>query len=656
MTVEVIPFVRLPKSLKYFDYKVPQDLEEKIRIGQIVKIHFRGRLCNGLVTKIKSKSAIAKQIQPVSKIIEQEPQINSIHLKLIRWLADYYFVSPALIVKTFIPEPLQFLKKIKKNILKPISLKISKSDVPVLKADLELFFKSKKRIFLFHYQNLKFKNAFLLKIIEKFLKENKQILILEPQISDINFILPYFSALFFGKVAVLHNELSKTEYWQEWKKIQKGQALVVFGTRSSILAPFKNLKLIIIDDEEMSDFKSEQNPRYDSRQIALKLANLCGAKIIFTSQAPRLTTYYNVKIKKYCYLANSLIKYTPQSYVTVLISRQNTFYYPRLVDMNQEIKSGNFQSLSLELQELIQQKLQEKKKVILLLNRRGMSTLVFCRDCGHVFECPNCKLPLVCHKQDSDYCNELVCHHCSYKESVPLLCPSCQGTTIKFFGTGTQRVENEIKKIFPQNKVIRIDKDVKIPDITQKLQEAEIIIGTQFFIKNYLFQIKNVGFIGVVSADTLLFRPDFRSSEKTFEWLTKLINLNYYFFKVPILFQTFFPNNFAIRSALNQDYRSFAFKELEERQKFNYPPFGILLKLILQEKKKENCDKETKNLFEKLKNFPDIEFVTQEKSVQSDKKYISTIVLKIFPTKKVSDLLKIMSDKWMIDREPEDLL
>lgn len=224
-----------------------------------------------------------------------------------------------------------------------------------------------------------------------------------------------------------------------------------------------------------------------------------------------------------------------------------------------------------------------------LLNRRGTSTLVICHDCDYVFKCPTCELPLVCHEENFGTCNKLICHHCKYEESIPLSCPNCRGASIKFFGTGTQKVEQEVKELFPHAKVARIDKDVQIPDFRSQIPDSDILIGTQFFIKNYLPQIKNIGLIGIISADTLFFRPDFHSGEKTFEWLTKIINLSKER-KSRILIQTYLLNNFIVQSAVAGNYEDFYKREIEEREKFNYPPFGKLLKLIYQhENEKKMC-------------------------------------------------------------------
>ncbi len=647
MIVEVIPFVHLPKSLSYFDYEVPRDLEEQIKIGQLVKIPFKGRQISGLVIKIKSKPEIKKNLKQIIKILDLEPQINLGRLKLLHWLSNYYLVSPSLIAKIFFPEPPKRIGKFKtKQIFIPAPLGIPRSNVSAIQKDLKNFSKSQKKRFLFYYQSQKYKVAFYLKVAEYLLKQNKQVLILESQISNIDLILPYFFYLFSKKIAVLHSGLSKTDYWEEWKKIQTGKAKIVIGTRGAIFAPLDNLGLIIIDDEEMPDFKqSDQYPYYDARIAALKLAKIVNAKIILGSQAPRTETYYGAKNKRFELLSSSF----------GIIDRPKTL----LIDMRQETKRGNFLSLSDELQRHIKRALDKKQKVVLLLNRRGASTLALCRDCGYVFRCNSCESSLICHEDEKGKCDRLVCHHCGYEEEVPAICPKCHGPSIKFFGIGTQKVEREVKNFFPNARVARIDKDVQVKDLKFKIADLDIFVGTQFFIKSYLPQVENIGLIGVISADTLLFRPDFRSGERAFGWLTKIINFGGQF-KCPVLIQTFLIDNFFIRSAVNQNYEAFYNHEIEERRGFHYPPFGEIIKLIYQHKNEKKCIFETNNLFKNLIDLfsKEAEIFKNEKPKIGKQKFISTITIKSSASiiQKIINYLKKMPESWAIDVNPEDVL
>lgn len=646
MIAEIIPLARLPKNLTVFDYEVPENFLEQIKIGQIVKIPFRGRTFCGVIINLKNKSEETKiSLKPIIKILDQEKNLDDKRLKLLQWMAEYYLVSPALLLKTFLPEPPQRLTKTSEKIFKNESLVVSKSDVPEIRETLEKILADSKKIFLLHYQNQKNKNTILLKTAENIIKNNQGILILLPQIPDIDAIVPHFFPSLGDKVAVLHGGLSKNDYWREWQKIKLGRAPIVFGTRSALFAPIKNLGLIIIDNEEAPDFKqSDQNPRYDCRLAAINLSKLTEAKIIFTSQSPRPETYFLIK-------NNPEAAYLPQK------TRPN---YPiSLVDMNEEIKNKNFSSLSEKIKTSISEALGKKQKIVLLLNRRGLSTVVLCRDCNHIFRCKNCEMPLACHDDECNLPNQFICHNCGTKEPVQLVCPKCRGADIKYLGVGTQTVEKEIKKLFPKVKVLRVDKDSDSESSIVNLQSSDIIVGTQFFIRNFLSEIKNIGLVGIISADTLLLRPDFRSGEKTFSWLTGLINFSEQI-KSPIFIQTFFPNNFIIQSAAERNYENFYQKEMEDRKNLLYPPFGKLIKLVYGHRNEKKCAFELTDLFNKINATlgHETEISRDEKPKRQKHKFYGAIVIKFQESQisTVTNFLKIVPDGWTIDIDPESIL
>ena len=334
MFAEVIPLVRLPKNLSYFDYEVPQEIEGQIKIGQMVIVPFRGKKVKGVVKKIKIEAQkINAPIKKIFKILADEPVIGETHLELLQWITKYYISSLPLVSKTFLPEPP--LKKggrtfSKKNYLAK-QLTVSKSDIMEIKETLILL-SSNKKFSLLHFENFKNKTVVLLKCAEKIIADGGNVLILEPQVPDVLNIFPYFANLFPGRVAMLHGEMSKTEYWEEWQKIKNGKAEIVIGTRSALCAPLVRPGLLIVDNEESSDFKqSDQNPRYDARDAILKMSEITGAKVIFTSQAPRPETYFLAKNRpdgQYFRLG------TPAATPVIL------------VDMSGEIKNKNFSPLS----------------------------------------------------------------------------------------------------------------------------------------------------------------------------------------------------------------------------------------------------------------------------------------------------------------------
>ncbi|MBI5071483.1 primosomal protein N' [Candidatus Falkowbacteria bacterium] len=648
MVAEIIPLARLPKNLSVFDYEVPENFLGQIKIGQIVKISFRNKNVKGIVMALKSKpDQIKSALKPFIKIIDPEINIDNERQKFLHWFADYYLVSPALVLKTFLPEPPEKLSSFKsRQKIQPASLGVAKNDLDKIQNVIEKVSLSKKPYTLFHHQNNKNKIVALLKITQKIISEGKSVLILLPQVPDIANIAPYFLNLFYDQTAMLHGELSKTEYWQEWQKIKNGKAKIVIGTRSALFAPLSNLGLIIIDNEEAPDFKqSDQNPRYDTRDASLKLAELTGAKIIFTSLAPRPETFFLAQNRPDF---NYLPPENPSSPIAAL------------ADMNDEIKNKNFSSLGEKIKKEISAAVAKQKKVILLLNRRGLSTMILCRDCDHVFKCKTCDLPLACHDEECGLPKQFICHNCGKTEPVQLVCPKCRGTNIKYLGVGTQTVEKEIKKIFPQINVLRIDKDVPMEKIYPQISGADIFIGTQFLVRNYLDKIKDIGFLGVISADTMIYRPDFRSGEKIYSWLMGIINFAREA-KISVLVQTFFPNNFVIRSATQEKPELFYLEELDNREALGYPPFGKLIKLAYGDSEEKKCTAEATKLFKilktELKDKVDISY--DEKPRREKRKFFSKIIIKFSDNSAASIkemLRKNVPDSWTIDIDPENVL
>jgi primosomal protein N' (replication factor Y) len=646
MFAEVIPLARLPKKLSRFDYEVPQEIEGQIKLGQIVLVPFRGKRTKGVVVNLKDRAAELKMaLKKIKKILSEDPVIDETGLALLQWMSEYYVSSLPLLLKTFIPEPpLRKLGESRKTgtVVKDIS--IAKSDLPEIKNSLKNIL-GDKEFSLYFYKKSKNKTIVLLKCAERTVNSGKTVLLLLPQVTDIAGALPYFMKLFPREIAVLHGELSKTDYWQEWQKIKSGKARIVIGTRSALFAPLRDLGLIIIDNEEASDFKqSDQNPRYDARDVAFKLSKITGAKIVSASQAPRPETYF-------------LAKNQPGA---IFLAPQNNPASVALVDMNDEIKNKNFSPLSEKIREGIELALDKNKKIILLLNRRGSSTLILCRDCDYVFKCEKCQAPLACCEDVCNLPSKFICRNCGREKPVHLKCPNCHGAAIKYLGTGTQTVEREMRKLFPRAKVLRIDKDAKIAKIVKEFGQASIFIGTQFFIRNYLERIRDIGFLGIISADTLTYSPNFRSAEKTFSWLMKLINFAGET-KSPVCVQTFFPNNYFIQAVIRGNPEIFYNEELDNRMSLGYPPFSRLAKLVYADFKEEICVNEASHIYNELSGKLNglAEMSINEKPRMENKKFFSKIILK-FPedsSGKVKEIIrKALPDEWTIDIDPESLL
>ena len=409
------------------------------------------------------------------------------------------------------------------------------------------------------------KTEIYLQLIEKVIKEEKSAIVLVPEISLTPQMLDRFISR-FGKeeIAVLHSRLSVGERHDEWEKIKEGNAKIVIGARSAIFAPVNNLGIIIIDEEHDSSYKSEASPKYNAKEVAEKIAKEQNIPLLLGSATPDLTTYYKAKEKGEITLLE-------------LTKRANNSNLPKveIVDLKQELANGNRSMLSFELYKSIEENLKNKLQTILFLNRRGYSTFIMCRNCGYTVKCKNCDISMTYHS----YENKLKCHYCGYEEKVVKICPECGSDKIRYFGTGTQKLEQEILKQFPQAKTIRMDVDTVTKknsheEILNKFknEDIDILIGTQMVVKGHHFP--KVTLVGVIAADSSLNIDDYRATERTFQILTQVAgragreNL-----PGKVIIQTYNPENFSIQNAQKQNYKEFYKIEKALRKQLKYPPF-----------------------------------------------------------------------------------
>ena len=408
------------------------------------------------------------------------------------------------------------------------------------------------------------KTEIYLQLINKALEEEKTAIILVPEISLTPQMIDRFIAR-FGKdeIAVLHSKLSIGERYDEWNRIKENKAKIIIGARSAIFAPTENIGIIIIDEEHDSSYKSESVPKYDAKEIAEILAKENNCPLVFGSATPDINTYYNSENKKI-----DLLKLT---------KRANNSKLPqvKIVDLKMELATGNRSMLSRELYEAITQNLEAKKQTILFLNRRGYSTFIMCRECGYTVKCKNCDISMTYHKTE----NKLKCHYCGYEENIVTICPECHSTKIRYFGTGTQKLEQEINKLFPNASTIRMDIDTVTKknsheEILNKFknENIDILIGTQMVVKGHHFP--NVTLVGVIAADSSLNIDDYRANERTFQILTQVAGrAGRENSEGKVIIQTYNPENFSILCAQKQDYEMFYNTEIALRKQLNYPPF-----------------------------------------------------------------------------------
>ncbi len=408
------------------------------------------------------------------------------------------------------------------------------------------------------------------------LAQGKQVVVLVPEIALTHQIIERFTARFPGKVAVLHSRLSLGERFDQWRGLNEGDFDIVIGPRSALFAPFDRLGLIVIDEEHEWAYKQQDTPPlYHARTVASRLAGESGTPLLLGSATPDIESYYKTSTGEYRLLG------LPER----LTPRPETPLPPvTLIDMRDELKSGNLSIFSRKLRAEIVAALANSEQVILFFNRRGGATFIQCRDCGEVLKCRRCRLPLGYHPVE----NRLVCHHCNTGYPVPIVCPVCGSRRIKFLGLGTQKLEEETRKEFPGARLLRWDSDAaKGKDAGYHIFDdfragkADILIGTQVVARG--LDLPRVGLVGVINADTALNLPDFRAGERTFQLLLQVAGrAGRGEFPGRVVVQSYQPGHYAISAAVNHDYRTFFDKEIEYRKMLGYPPFGELAVLTVQ--------------------------------------------------------------------------
>lgn len=635
-----------------FTYKIPVEFKERVKIGQIVKVPFgtKNKTSEGFVLALKREEEIDKsfRVKKVASIVTDEPIIDKNDIKLIYFLREKYLCKyidafrlliPVGIMKgakskskkviVFKSDDLSSIKNSEGyieiiNFLKENSGKYTKTELintnsiskyklnklienGLLEVEEEIVFRYNNRTYnidfekeltaqqkqvLDEYINSS-DNLFLLKgvtgsgktevymrMVEDALNKGKSAIVLVPEISLTPQMIERFKGRFGKDVALFHSKLSDGERFDEWFRVRSGKAKLVIGARSAIFLPVKNLGLIIIDEEHENTYKSDQNPKYQTKEVAEFLSNQKGCKVVLGTATPTIETFYRALIGELKLLE--------------LNSRVDGKAMPpmKVVDMRNELKSGNASLFSRELFNEIKEKLSKKEQIILFLNRRGFSTFVSCRSCGYVFKCEECDISMTYHRNGL-----LVCHYCGKTKSTPKKCPKCDSKYVKFFGAGTQRVEEEVKKYFKEAKVLRMDVDTtRSKDSYENIYntfkdgKADILIGTQMISKGLDF--KNVTLVGILAADMSINIPDYRASERTFQIITQVAGRAGRGEKQGnVIIQTYTPDHYSLKYAINYDYEGFYEREFTVRALMKYPPFGKIL-LINAISKKEDLLKQ----------------------------------------------------------------
>ena len=632
MIVDVLVELSNRNVDKTFSYSVPSTLKDKIKVGIRVLVPFGKQTLEGFILNIKDTVDEDLELKEIIEVIDDEIILDKELLELGKYISEstlstlissYQVMLPKALkakegvninkkIETYIvleKEPsnkltiaqskiidkLKMNPKIPKSKLNKISLsavktllkqgvikeikeeqyrlvqkesKIEKKELTLLQKEVVskiLEYKNSNEVFLLHGVTGSGKTEVYMELIDELLKEDKTSIVLVPEISLTEQIVARFRNRFNDSIAILHSRLSAGEKYDEWRRIARGEVKIVIGARSAIFAPLKNLGIVIIDEEHTTSYKQDNNPKYNAIDIAKWRTKYHNCPLVLGSATPTLESYARVKKNVY--------------HLLEMKERVGKKKLPKveIVDMNQEIKTckGHFSNLLITKME---ECLDNHNQIILLLNRRGYSSFISCKNCGYVEKCPNCDITLTYHKSS----NMLRCHYCGYADNKKDICPECHEKSITSLGIGTEKIEEELNKYFPQARVIRMDFDTtskkgsheKIIKSFEQ-HDYDILLGTQMIAKGLDFS--NVTLVGVINADTSLNIPDFRSSEYTYQLLSQVSGRSGRGEKEgSVVIQTFNPEHYSIYYASNHDYLGFYNKEMEIRHQLSYPPYYFL--------------------------------------------------------------------------------
>ncbi len=558
-------------------YKIPEELRGRIGPGSIVRVPLRRSETNGVVISVHGKPP-STEPKEVLDLIVDTPLFTDKEMEWYRWASRYYFQPlgrvlfagigflPALKgkVRRGSPDPLpDDGEGPRKNIPQ-----LTEGQRQALERIEPAISECKFESFLLWGVTASGKTEVYLRAIQVALQCGKEAIVLVPEISLTDQLVTELRGRFGHRVALLHSKLSKGERAEMWLRVHRGEIPVVVGARSAIFAPCHNLGLIVVDEEHDEAYKQEEGFRYNARDMALMRGKIMGFPVILGSATPSLESYYNAKKGKICLLE---LPERPEGRGPTEI---------QVVDLRRrgrKVRGGGI--ISPPLHQAMAETLERGEQVLLFLNRRGFATFLICQDCGYTFKCRNCAVSLVHHLAEG----ALICHYCGWKHPAPPLCPSCGGASVKDLGIGTEAVELAVRELFPEARVLRMDRDTTTRKHAHReilrawrRGEADILIGTQMIAKGH--HVPNVTLVGIILADSTLNLPDFRASERTYQLLLQVAGRAGRGGRPgKVIVQSYEPNHPAIASCPSQDYETFASRELWFRKQASYPPYSRLV-------------------------------------------------------------------------------
>ncbi|MBE7710487.1 MAG: primosomal protein N' [Cyanobacteria bacterium SIG32] len=628
-------------GVKTFSYLIPDEMKDKLQIGQAILVPFgRQGLINAFCVGFSDYLPGDFKVKKINKILDETPLFSIDYLKLLEWVANYYCCDLVTVLNAAIPlkliekatkteqsiefitfdgatkrqlQVLELLKEcgkmpliafekqakttrttIKKleelGCVKLVAEELYRNPLDILRiTEKEPLFElsgdqqkvyegisqlinQTSKTILLHGVTASGKTEVYFKLIDNTIKSGKNVLFLAPEIALASQLTKRLAKKFGTEdVAIWHSSISDGERYDVWQKLYKNEIKILAGARSAVFAPLQNIGLIIIDEEHESAYKqTSPAPRYDAKIVAQKLAELHNCSLILGSATPDISVYYRAKN------TNNLFE---------LKKRFNDAKVPpvTVINMQEHGRAAYRNVISKPLQTAINETLEKGQQAILLINRRGFSTFTQCQACGHVVECPNCAIPMIWHAKDQ----KLKCHYCNHVQEFPDFCPECGSDALKNSGTGTQKIEQYIKELYPEKNTERIDSDILVRKgehirLLERFQKGDIdiLVGTQMIAKG--LDNPNVTLVGVISADASFNLPDFRASERGFQLLTQVAGrAGRGDFAGRVFFQTYNPEYYALESAKSQNYSDFYDKEIIAREEFDYPPFSQIIRLVL---------------------------------------------------------------------------
>lgn len=592
-----------------FTYEVPEELKDKLDIGSIVYVPFGSKKHKGYCIGFSSQKVSG--IKQIDKILDEDYYINQALMKLASWMCGYYNCLWSEALNAIVPTAVRnyFQRKSKKkyvvkdNIAETISqTALSANNDIVLTSDQKEALEETKKLlasgvshtFLLHGVTASGKTEIYLRLIEECLLSGKESIILVPEIALTPQNIKIFKKKFGNLVSVLHSALSEKTRLTEWLNIATGKSKIALGARSAVFAPFSNLGLIIIDEEHETSYKQENAPRYNAKEIAKKRSELENALLVLGSATPSVESFYKAKQGEYKYYH--------------LPNRVLTEKMPHVIIVDLKDKRHINRVFSEFLKNEISYSLINKEQIMIFLNRRGFNTFILCGECGNIYKCKNCNVSLTYHKP----IGKLICHHCFYRTDAPSVCSNCGSTKFKYGGIGTQKVEDELKTLFPGASILRMDADTTrragshekiLSDFSA--HKADILLGTQMITKGLDFP--DVLLVGVVLADISLNIPDFRASERTFQLLTQVAGrCGRGTLEGKVVIQTYSPEHSGIKNAVTQDYFKFYEEEIISRYEANYPPFCNIINCIVSAPLEQDVRRLIENFTYNLKKSADL--------------------------------------------------